>query len=306
MAEARKDMLASGGPDHAQLKKDYDGVLQELENFSAKNKSLLNPNTLEQTQSVVSVFDPTPASDLYTSGQALIRGDYVGALADWLSALGSLSPYTRPVRPFAKGIKKIPKAYHVWKAGRELTRLTAKLKKTKAKLCDAQRRVADIVREKRKTKGAKSKCNIWGTRLPQTGTWSKPGLEGRGNSLWTSRDGTYTIQYNKGYPDFQTARINGQKVTWNPKPGDPAFATFDAKVEIVDMRKSSADSLEANEAMRIRLNDPGWKQPPNYTWHHGEDGVSMTLVRKDAHHAMKGKKNIFPPHLGGDSLSTDF
>jgi hypothetical protein len=71
----------------------------------------------------------------------------------------------------------------------------------------------------------------------------------------------------------------------------------DGKVEIPDMKGTDADSTAAKKAMREKLKNPTWEKPENYTWHHGEDGASMTLVRSEFHHGTEGAN-----HTGGAAI----
>ena len=315
MSEARREMLTTGGPDHARLKNEYDAALREVEDFTAKNKDVLNSNVLEYVQSAGSVIDPTPASDLYSSGQALIRGDYVGSLTDWLAAwcsgLNIFFPgSSAPAKALVKNARHMPQIYRAWRAGRELSRLMAKLKKAKAPLLNAQHKAAQIIQKKRLQNPPARTCRIWGTTLPKDGNgrWlNKDGTPGgkKGNSIWESAEKSLTVEYKNGYPDFRTAKKNGNSITYNPDPGNPKFDNFDGTVEIADMgggADRAYDYQQAQEAMRKYLNDPDWKKPDNYTWHHGEDGKSMTLIYGDGIHHGKGSA----AHTGGYSLSSEF
>jgi hypothetical protein len=86
----------------------------------------------------------------------------------------------------------------------------------------------------------------------------------------------YPIKFNKyGYPDFE--KYTRQTVSSSKLTG-----------------KDSDFSL-ANNEMRKRI--PGWKKPPNTTWHHHQSCKFMQLVPMDLHDAVR--------HSGGASRLKD-
>ncbi len=296
MADVRKSMDI----DHA-------GMLQEhgaLKSTAEKLKKELEEMPVSAFD-VISVLDPTPVSDVLETSAAVRRGDYFGAATSAIS-----------VFPPAKILKKIEKVREAIAATNKLRKLsnaareaTARAAKAREKILDAQHRVAEKVRENLRKNPPPGTCPEWGTRLPADGkgTWVKDGKHGaKGDSTWksTAEDGTqFSIDYKKGYPDFQTARLDGKKVTYPHPDGDP---NFDARVDILDMKGTRSDFSKADDAMRELLNNPKWKRSKGYVWHHGEDGTSMTLVREEAHNAVTGGGNSVPVHSGGNSMAKHF
>jgi len=312
MAEARREL----NKDHAKLLEEHKQSMAEYEKLLSEQK-LMDAQVLLD---VAGIIDPTPASDVASAAMSVARGDYGGAL---LSLFSAFVPYVGDA--IAKPLKGIKNAKRVKEVLELATKAASKAEKAKEKVLDAQRQVAALVRKKRKANPPPRTCKMWGTRLPADGkgSWTTKGPDGKsvpgvkGDCTWTSKDGTYSIDYKEGYPDFQTARLNGEKITWDPK--NPALPDFDGKVDITNMKGTDADFTQADRAMRERLGQSDWKRPTNYTWHHGEDGTSMTLVRSDGHHAtykdftppedMPGglaRNPNVPAHSGGDSLTDEF
>ncbi|HEX5752999.1 MAG TPA: HNH endonuclease [Archangium sp.] len=97
------------------------------------------------------------------------------------------------------------------------------------------------------------------------------------------------------------------------KDGHPDFTSFAQKgpdgkpvrVEI-DMKGNDTDFSSARAAAQKKYGawDKG-KNEKNVTWHHEPDGVTMTLIDRDIHTAMRkadGTANSGTPHVGGDSM----
>lgn len=83
----------------------------------------------------------------------------------------------------------------------------------------------------------------------------------------------YPIKFNQfGYPDFTPyvrQTIKSTKLTG----------------------AHSSDYIIADRAMRKKI--PGWRRPPNMTWHHHQDKKTMQLIPTDIHNAVR--------HSGGAS-----
>ncbi len=108
------------------------------------------------------------------------------------------------------------------------------------------------------------------------------------------------IDYKEGVPNFETAKLNGERVTWPGPDNDPNFMP---KVDIPAMKGTRGDFEQADAMMARKLGVTDWNRPKGYTWHHGTDGTSMTLVKSEAHHAQKGGGWPVPGHEGGNAQS---
>jgi RHS repeat-associated protein len=96
----------------------------------------------------------------------------------------------------------------------------------------------------------------------------------KGGSVQLSHDGTITyiradgtaVPYRNGYPDFSDHMNHPSGVT---------------QVNITQSTDRKADFAAANAA----AGHPEWgnQPPPNYTWHHHENGSTMQLVPRDVH-----------------------
>lgn len=97
------------------------------------------------------------------------------------------------------------------------------------------------------------------------------------------------------------------------KDGQPDFSHFGPKgpdgkpVQVqIDMKGTDKDFTSARDAAKQKYGE--WsksKNEMNTTWHHEPDGVTMTLVDRDIHTAMRkadGTANAGTPHVGGDSM----
>ncbi|OJT27351.1 hypothetical protein BO221_05060 [Archangium sp. Cb G35] len=272
-----------------QVNKQYDS---EIAKAQQQLQSLVKSKEWETAKAAVDaagIVDPTPISDGIGTIMSLAEGDFIGA---GLSAI-SLIPY------LGDAVGKTAKGARALKRLKELADATAKVTKRLDQLSDKlarRREAARRVREaKRESVGSVEECAAkgkWGddVQLPTTGSWKPPNSKGHGT--WTSEDGKYTVEYEKGYPDFTRAT------------GPAGTPIVKGKVEIeMDMGgKTSKDFSEADKAMRD-VHGKDWKRSPGYTWHHSENGTSMVLVRKDVHDKSITRGGSGAAHSGGASIA---
>lgn len=279
--------------------------LQRIEGDTAKQLQRAESELVGLTQSkawettktaadLAGIIDPTPTSDALSMGMSIAEGDWVGAFLSGVSFV----PYLGDT--IAKPIKLARASKTVMAIERKAAALARTIDHYKsAAIRIAQRKMAAAAERARRAMEAgkryaeSMKCgkcpkvsNRFGTQLPKSGTWKGE----KGNSRWTNEDGSVSLDYKEGYPDFATS--------------DPPsiYPKGDGKVEI-EMMGNKSDFGEAREAMRDKLGDRNWpgngqNQPDGYTWHHTEDGVTMQLVNKDIH----AKTKSGPAHIGGESI----
>jgi hypothetical protein len=246
------------------------------------------------------IADPTPTADTVSLVMSVAEGDWVGAFLSGVSFI----PYAgdavaKPIK-LARTIKTIAKieqraaalakqiAHYKSLAGQFARRKMAAAGERARRAKEAGERYAAAM----KCKTCPKPSNRFGTQLPTTGSWkNKKGLpDERGHSRWSSEDGSVSVEYKEGYPDFTTS-----------KPPS-IYPKGDGKIEI-EMKGDESDFITARDAMRDKLGDPNWPgkgltAPEGYTWHHTEDGVTMQLVRSDVH----DKARSGAAHMGGESI----
>ena len=243
---------------------------------------------------VAGIADPTPTSDAISLGMSLAEGDWVGAFLSGVSFVPYLGDaVAKPVK-IVRATKTIA---GIERRAAALAKQIAHYKSQAARF--AQRKMAAAAERARRAKEAgermaqAKKCktcpkpsNPYGTQLPTTGSWKGDA----GNSRWTSDDGSVSLDYKQGYPDFTTS---------NPPS---LYDKGGGRVEI-EMAGDNSDMKAARDAMRQKLGDPKWpghpgNAPEGYTWHHTEDGATMQLLRKDVH----DKAQSGAAHIGGESI----
>jgi hypothetical protein len=279
-----------------ELKKNNAETGRQISQAESELSSLTKTKEWELARAAVDtagIVDPTPASDAISMGMSLAEGDWVGAALSGISMI----PYA------GDAVGKTAKAAKLTKTlariERQMAAATKRLEHLRSKAqVFANRRKAAAAERARRAKEASEKAakdmkcktcpkpKAYGTQLPTTGSWKGE----KGNSRWTSDDGSVSLDYKEGYPDFSTS----QPPSFYSKGG--------GTVEIEQMGKNS-DFTAARNAMRKKLNDPTWpgnrkNAPEGYTWHHKEDGVTMELVHRDVHD--KGRSGA--AHSGGESI----
>ncbi|WP_158218954.1 HNH endonuclease [Roseateles aquatilis] len=230
---------------------------------------------------------------------SVAKGDWIGA---GLSAVSMIPYLGDAVAKTAKGARAIKKL-------KELTEAIAgTLKKLDAVKLANKKLAAKRVRDARKKAedacaGCKphEKYGVDGVpqNKPPKQEW-KEGTPGNGTFVRQTAEGELKVPYKEGYPDYSKATLNGQPVV-------------KGSVEIPSMNGSQgpqgADFKAAREAMREKTGNPHWPGnsmtdpmrndtlPPNHTWHHKEDGVTMELIPQAAHQGVS--------HTGGASIVKD-
>ncbi len=265
----------------AVLDREYQSTLDALSTLQKSREWEL----MKSAADAAGILDPTPTSDVVSGIMSAVEGDVVGVL---LSAV-SIIPW------IGDAVGKPAKAARL---AEKLSGLEASFAKTVKKLdslSDPLKRyeeAAKRVREaKRSAVGSVQECTRlgkWGTDLPATGSWAGT----RGNSRWTSEDGSYTVPYKEGYPDFTKA---------SGPAGDPIVRDT---VRIPMTGKNHKDFKEADTHMKAKYGESFDRS--GYTWHHAEDGVSMVLVRSDVHDKTllhkDGRTGSGAAHDGGASI----
>lgn len=245
------------------------------------------------TADIAGIFDPSPTADTVSLLMSTAEGDWVGALLSGVSYIPYLGDaLAKPVK-----LRRATKA--VTTIEREATALAAKIAhhKSFANRIALRKEAAAQERARRAKNAAERyaeamKCascpkpSRFGTHLPTTGSWKGE----KGNSRWVSSDGSVSVEYKAGYPDFSTSH----PASLYPRGG--------GAVEI-EMKGDASDFATARDAMRAKLGDSKWpggrgNAPDGYTWHHAEDGVSMQLIRKEVHD--KAESGV--AHVGGESI----
>jgi hypothetical protein len=248
--------------------------------------------------SAAGIVDPTPITDTINAGISFARGDVVGGLIDLASGW---IPYVGDSLKGLKAGKVADKIAGLKKSIESLSKFADKYKDLYARRKEAAKRV----RESRKQKACQQPCgeSKWGTQLPSKENGSFDGE--RGNSKWTSKDGTVSVEYKEGYPDYTTGKgPNGEPAIYSSRGNNGD--SISGEVQISQKGNNSSDMTNARNAMREKLGDPNWpgngnKQPDGYIWHHKEDGTTMQLVRRDVHDRAIGGA----PHTGGQSIVGD-
>lgn len=273
---------------------DTNQALQRAENELAALSKSKEWQAAKTAADVAGIVDPSPTSDAVALGMSVAEGDWVGAFLSGVSFIPYLGDAVAKPTKIARATKAI---VSIERRAAAIAKQIAHYKSAATRI--AQRRMAAAAERARRAKKAAAKyaddlkcvkCtksgNRFGSQLPTTGKWKGE----KGNSRWTSDDGSVSLDYKEGYPDFSTS-----------KPSS-LHSDGGGKVEI-EMKGDGTDFTAAKNAMREKLGDPKWpgvrgNTPDDYTWHHKEDGVTMELVRTDVHD--KGISGA--AHAGGASI----
>lgn len=270
-----------------------DAEVRAAEDQLGKLNSELKLDLLQAGVDAAGVIDPTPVSDLVGAGISVYRGDFVGAGLSLISmipyagdAIGKTAKGAKLMKKMNDLRKRIAAATEGINALRKRSRQAASAATRAKKQAKAAGKEVDEALCQKCMKSLDGPENPYGTRSPADG-W-KNGTKGDGP--WTPDDSTSygkdvlawqkkngiepgtPIQFREGFPDFEP------------------FAKHKVKIEMTGV--DGDDFAAANDAMK-RL-DPQWKQPPDMTWHHAEDGVTMMLVPAEINRI---------PHTGGAALS---
>jgi hypothetical protein len=240
------------------------------------------------TADIAGIVDPTPVSDAISMGMSITEGDWVGAFLSGVSFIPYLGDAVAKPIKIVRATKTIAA---IEKKAAALAKTISHYKSAATRI--AQRKMAAAAERARRAKEAteefakKQKCATcpkprqFGTQLPTTGKWKGE----KGNSHWTSDDGSVSLDYKEGYPDFTTSHPTS------------IYQKGDGKVEI-EMQGNNKDFGAAKKAMQDKLGDPNWTKPKDYTWHHVEDGTTMQLVKTPVHNKIESGAS----HIGGESI----
>jgi hypothetical protein len=236
------------------------------------------------------LLDPSPVSDGASMVMSLAAGDWVDAGPSLISMVPYAGDALGKTAKGAKLAKRLAKlADQLAAATKKLEALNAaarKLERAKAAAAAAIKKRAENAAARFKCKTCTKPSNRFGSQLPATGKWKGE----KGNSRWTSDDGSVSMDYKNGYPDFKTSEPKSVKDS----------------VEIQMSGNDQKDFAAARKLMREKTGDKTWPgngkvAPDGYTWHHTEDGVTMQLVSTKVHN----KAESGAAHTGGASLTSD-
>jgi hypothetical protein len=250
------------------------------------------------------LIDPTPISDGIGALMSAARGDWFGAGM----SLVSMIPYAGDaVGKTAKGAKLMARVATLRK------RIANNVVRGREIVANALKKDAAAIRAKRAAQKAEkiedgivSGCpvggNRFGTQSPKKG-WSNPNE--RGNSDWNPAESGLAKEkvediesVTKGKPvAFKDGNPDFSEYTYKAKGADGSAVDAKVEIELSPTGNREADFSKAREAMAEKLGQDKFYEPPDYTWHHKEDGTTMELVPTDLH------RNV--PHSGGVSVAQD-
>jgi hypothetical protein len=219
---------------------DTNRALQRAEGDLAALSNSKEWQAAKTAADVAGIVDPTPTSDAISLGMSVAEGDWVGAFLSGVSFIPYLGDaVAKPVK-VARATKAIAA---IERRAAALAKQIAHYKSVANRI--ARRKMAAAAERARRAKEAAAryaddlkcaKCpksgNRFGTQLPATGKWKGE----KGNSRWTSDDGSVSIEYKEGYPDFSTS----QPSSLHPAGG--------GKVEI-EMKGDDTDFTAARETL---------------------------------------------------------
>lgn len=276
----------------------------EVASLEGRLKDLTSSKEWEIAQGAVDaagIVDPTPISDGVSAVMSAAKGDWIGA---GLSAVSMIPYLGDAVAKTAKGTRAIKKLKELTD---EIANVMKRLDHLKNPLRSRRDAAKHVRNERKKANSACANCKPhekYGVNgVPQNDPpkqhW-KDGTPGDGTFVKSTKDGELVLPYKEGYPDYTKATLNGQPV-------------IKGSVEIPAMNgtqnPNGADFKAAKQAMREKTGNPHWPGssandplegktlPPNHTWHHKEDGVTMELIPQSAHTGVA--------HTGGKSIVED-
>ncbi|MBA0219847.1 HNH endonuclease [Pectobacterium brasiliense] len=273
------------------------------------------------------------AADVVSLGRSLFKGDWGGAALDALGFIPILGDGAKAGKIAAK-VQKVTEALSKAKAALN-TKVFATTRENAKKYWKeliAKRKQEKLDKEigKCKTEECKKLArekfendkSMDPGRLPSSekGSWigpdGKPCPPGTGmykpdpeknKSLYEAvkRHGKEGVPFKDGHPDFSgfPPMKDGKPIGDGGKP---------YRVEI-DVQGNRGDRKRSNVALKEKYDKELTDHEINAgAWHHEPDGVTMTYVDKNIHHAFRdpetGTASSGTPHLGGDSMwrSKDF
>ncbi len=284
----------------------------------ARQRQELALDVTQMVLDVAGLFDPTPISDGSNALISLFRGDLLGA---GLSAI-SIIPYlgdAAKVGKLGRWAQTIERAVDLAKTDSAFARMIRPQLEQLGRALDdigpavlnrMPQPVQDFVRSARAKIGeflapparmtradfdALPSISGPGARLkPSGGAWaSAPNWDNwieRGGKVIANADGSVTyirrdlvqVRYNSaGYPDF------------TPHLDHPSGVR---SVEVPHSRNRADDFERANIAAG-KGKEWGRRSPPDYTWHHHENGTTMQLVPRHIHNG--DAVNARFSHAGG-------
>lgn len=232
------------------------------------------------------------AADVASLGRSLWRGDWGGALLDAVGFVPILGDGAKAAR-IADRLNTLRRSIDTLNAG--VARGLQQTREAAMRHWDTIARNNDAAYRR-----ALASCN--GTKEcldhaalskgPQyhntpsaSGSWNPP--EGRGDGVFTPNNGGPPITYSNGFPDY-SGHVHSQAI---------GRTTVPSAVDIPMTGNNRTDFRLADQAMQAQV--PGWTRPPNHTWHHHQDGVTMQLIPSNVHATGQGAGS---PHMGGAAL----
>jgi len=168
-----------------------------------------------------------------------------------------------------------------WSRGRKLAGFARRGAALVDNIRGMRDRAAEAVKAARKR--LCTNCNnAYGTTTPTKGTWANAADPGNGKYTVNGND----YQWKEGYPDFE-------------HPDMAKYLSQDGKPNAVPIEMTGTrrhDDALAN--MASGRGGTAGATPDGFTWHHGDDGSTMYLV-KDEHHL------AVVPHTGGHNIAKD-
>ena len=261
----------------------YSQLKDELADIGTSLKGVDMEKALDASQLAIGaggILDPSPTADLVNASISYARGDYFGAFFDGVSAI----PYAGDL--VGKPLRGAQLGFRNWRRGKKVAALLSRSGDLGRKMIAHRQAAASHVKKLRRQameaggelkKKLCKKCNTkYGSRVPKKGKWEDPNNPGHGKYEVTNPDGTTsTYHFKEGYPDMEHPEMSQYLADRDPNVVD---------IEMTGNRDH--DFKLANETAGLK------DTPGGYSWHHGDDGTSMYLMKTDDH-------NNIVPHDGG-------
>lgn len=277
--------------------------LEELEQDSARAAKEIDWDLVQSAVDAAGLVDPTPISDAAGALLSAARGDWFGAGMSLVSML----PYAGDaIGKTAKGARLAAKLARLRK------RIADNVTRGRQIVANALKKDAEAIRAKRAAdqarkmeEGLVNGCpvggNRFGTQSPREGwvagerghgDWdaSKSGLSKDRVADIESVTHGKPVRFENGSPDFS-------EYTYKARGADGLPVDGKVEIELSRTGDREADFERARAAMAEKMGVREFEEPPNWTWHHKEDGTTMELVPSKLHN------NV--PHSGGVSLARD-
>ncbi|MEM1373652.1 MAG: HNH endonuclease [Pseudomonadota bacterium] len=251
----------------------------ELNDLAMERARLVSDAELDAAQMALGaagLLDPSPTADGINAGISLARGDYFGFVLDGVSAV----PYAGDL--VAKPIRGIQMGIRGWARGRRLAAFARRGSALVERVRTMRQNAANAVKEARR-RTCQNCNNAYGTKTPTRGDWQDPDNPGNGtyHSPADADGDVASYEFRDGYPDFDHENMQ-QYLHPDLQQGVPIEMTGTRRID--DELANTVSGFDST--------------PDGFTWHHGDDGTSMYLVREQAH------ADVIP-HTGGHNIAAD-